>query len=179
LRQAGCKLWDVVTDLVQIRLLAREKEAENLEFRRHLRAHHGLEDGFDATAQEVAQQVDCTQCANCCRETKVDVAADEVKAIAEHLGCTEEQARHEYTEVDAADHRRILRQPDGACVFLDGNLCMIYEARPRACRDFPYVGVHATLLGTRMSSMFSHAWFCPIMYNAIEMHKHRVGYHPR
>lgn len=163
---------------MQIRRLAREKEAENLEFRRHLRAHPGLEQRFDATAQEVARQVDCTQCANCCRETRVDVAADEVAAIAGYLGCTVEQAVRQYTETDPADHRRVIRQVKDACVFLDGNLCMVYEARPRACHDFPYVGVHASVLGSRMSSMFSHAWFCPILYNAIELHKKRVGYHP-
>jgi uncharacterized protein len=169
----------VTTDLVQIRLLAQEKDAENLEFRRHLRAHPGLEHTFDETALEVARLIDCTSCANCCRQTRLDISAEEIAAIAGYLGCTAEQVTRLYTEEDVSDHRRIVRHVDGACVFLDGNLCLIYEARPRACRDFPYVGKKEASLGHRMTSMFSHAWFCPIIYNAIEAHKKRVGYHPR
>jgi hypothetical protein len=39
------------------------------------------------------------------------------------------------------------------CVILDGNLCIIYETRPKTCRDFPHVVVGTHSLGGRPSSL--------------------------
>jgi Fe-S-cluster containining protein len=61
-------------------------------------------------------------------------------------------------------------------VFLRGNLCTVYEARPRACREFPYLVSHQRSLGGRMSSVCKHASLCPIVFNALEAYKHAVGY---
>jgi Fe-S-cluster containining protein len=32
----------------------------------------------------------------------------------------------------------LLKQPDGACIFLKDNKCRIYPARPRICQTFPF-----------------------------------------
>jgi Fe-S-cluster containining protein len=88
-----------------------------------------------------------------------------------------EQVIKEYTVADREDQETILRQANGVCVFLDGNLCMVYEARPRACREFPYVASDQRSLGGRMSSVCNHASICPIIYNTLELYKHAVGYH--
>jgi Fe-S-cluster containining protein len=63
------------------------------------------------------------------------------------------------------------------CVFLDGNLCMIYESRPKTCRNFPHVALGTHLLGGRPSSLARWAALCPIIYNALERYKHLTGYH--
>ena len=32
----------------------------------------------------------------------------------------------------------LIEKPDGSCIFLEGqNICRIYAARPRQCREFP------------------------------------------
>jgi Fe-S-cluster containining protein len=31
----------------------------------------------------------------------------------------------------------LAERPDGACIFLRGNLCRVYTSRPRQCREFP------------------------------------------
>ena len=54
---------------------------------------------------------------------------------------------------------------------------MIYAARPAACRDFPHLAPCTHSLGGRLSSLCRNAWFCPIIYNALESYKHLVGYH--
>jgi Fe-S-cluster containining protein len=48
---------------------------------------------------------------------------------------------------------RILLNSEKWCVFLHGNHCKIYEARPEACRDFPHVAVGKHSLGSRQSSL--------------------------
>lgn len=168
----------MITDLVQIRSFAAEKRAENLDFRRHLAAHPGGEDQFHDTAREVEAAIDCTQCANCCRETRVEVSTDEIDDIARFLGVTATEVRERYTVLDASGRERTLAQPDGACVFLDGHLCMVYPARPRACHDFPHASLTHHTLGARLSRVWERAAICPIVYNAIELHKRRTGYRP-
>jgi uncharacterized protein len=82
----------------------------------------------------------------------------------------------EYTAADPVTHGRTLRQPRGECVFLDGTLCMIYDARPRACRDFPHLALNHGTLGARMSSIERNAWLCPIVFNTLEAFKRALGF---
>jgi hypothetical protein len=55
---------------------------------------------------------------------------------------------------------------------------MIYEVRPKTCRDFPHVSIGAHSLGSRPSSLARWAALCPIIFNALESYKHLTGYHP-
>jgi Fe-S-cluster containining protein len=137
-QQRGDSLKAVVTDLAEVSRLGTAKAKENLAFRRHLSARNYADEPFQILASEVQQHVDCTNCANCCRNSVVPVNKPEIENIASYLGVTPEAAAHLYTVPDPdAPASRILRDSGDACVFLDGNLCMIYEARPKTCHDFP------------------------------------------
>jgi Fe-S-cluster containining protein len=152
------------------------EQEENLNFRRFLKAHHVPDHLFRRIAHEVEQQIDCKACANCCRETQVNVSSEDIERLAKYLEMPVEQVLKEYTVVDSEDRETILRQTKDGCVFLDHNLCLVYEARPRACRDFPYLVSDQRSLGGRMSSVCKHASICPIIYNTLEAYKHAVGY---
>jgi Fe-S-cluster containining protein len=168
----------LTTDLVEIHRLGTRKEAENLHFRRYLSAHHHRIEELQRIAGAVEREIDCTACANCCRHSIVRVTGAEIASIAAHLQMDPAEAEHRYTEPDSEDSAcRVLRSSRNGCVFLDGNLCSIYEHRPKACRDFPnlHLGTHS--LGGRVSSLCRWAALCPIIYNAIEIYKHQVGYH--
>ncbi len=169
----------MVTDLAEVLRLGTEKAQENLAFRRYLSAHHHYDaKAFQILASDVQRQVDCTVCANCCRHSVVTVDRGEIESIAAHLGTTAEEASRLYTAHDPdGPALRTLIQSEEGCVFLDGNLCMIYEARPKACRDFPHVAAGTHSLGGRPSSLARWAALCPIIYNALERYKHVTGYH--
>jgi Fe-S-cluster containining protein len=167
----------VVTDLAEVFRLGTVKVEENLAFRRYLSAHHYVDKPFQILASEVQQHVDCTACANCCRHAVVSVNKSEIEKIAAHIGTTPEAVARLYTVPDPdAPALRILRNSGEGCVFLDGNLCMIYEARPKACRDFPHVAVGTHSLGGRQSSLARWTALCPIIFNALEGYKHLTGY---
>jgi Fe-S-cluster containining protein len=86
--------------------------------------------------------------------------------------------RRKHTSADPDDSsQRVLRNERNACTFLDGNLCLIYDARPAACRHFPHAHPGEHSLGARIESACRHAAVCPILYNALEEYKHRSGYH--
>jgi Fe-S-cluster containining protein len=169
----------VVRDLVQIRLLGESKAEENRDFRRYLTAHHHRIEELHKVAAKIQEEIDCTQCGNCCRYSIVTVNAPEIAEIADYLGCEPTQVVQQYTIPDPDSHtvRQLASNTEG-CVFLDGNLCTIYDVRPKACRDFPHLALHERSLGGRLSSVSRWASLCPIIYNALETYKHVVGYRP-
>lgn len=154
-------------------------EKENIAFRRHLAARNSADTAFQILATEIEKQVDCTACANCCRHSVVAVNQAEIENIAVHLKATTDEVTRQFTDPDpAAPDSRILRTSASGCVFLDGNLCMVYDARPKACRDFPHVAVGTHSLGSRRASMNRWAPLCPIIFNALESHKRVTGFRP-
>jgi len=167
----------VITDLAEIQRQGVAKSAENLEFRRYLTAHHQRIEAFQALAVEVQRHIDCTACANCCRRSIVSVRTAEIARIAAYLGVREGAAVRQFTAPDGDSRRaRTLASSKGGCVFLTGNLCAIYAARPRACREFPHVTPGTHSLGGRIASLCRWAALCPILYNALEEFKHVVGF---
>jgi hypothetical protein len=167
----------VVTDLAEILRLGTEKQAENLYFRRYLSAHHQRAEALQVLASRIERQIDCTACANCCRHSVVEVSRPEIDAIAHRLGIEPKEAERRYTESDPGGPAlRILRSTESGCVFLEGNRCSVYEARPTACRNFPHLAPGTHSLGGRISSLCRWAALCPIVYNAIESYKQAVGF---
>jgi Fe-S-cluster containining protein len=164
----------VVTDIAEIRRRAAEMRDDNREFARHLKAHHQSDEPFHILAAEVERHIDCTQCANCCRELSVSVSAGEIEEIARFLDMTPGEVARQCTSIES---ERVLATRDGACIFLYGNLCMIYEVRPRPCREFPHSDLHNQTLGGRMPSQLRRAEVCPIVFNTIEAYKRRLGWH--
>ena len=81
----------------------------------------------------------CERCTNCCRwPGDVKVSETEITAISRHLGLTEDDFIQRYTRLRA--NRRglsLIDQPDGACIFLEGQDCRIQAVKPQQCRDFP------------------------------------------
>jgi len=170
----------MVTDLVQIRRLGLAKKDENLAFRRYLSAHRHRVEELQSLAAQIQPRIDCTTCANCCRCGVVEVHRDDVEAFARHLGVGCEEATHAYTRLDPDNpSTRVLKNTRSGCVFLRGNLCAVYPARPKACRDFPHLSFGTHSLGGRISSLARWIPMCPIVYNAFESYKSAVGYHPR
>ena len=166
----------MVTDLAEVERLGAEKAEENLAFRRYLCAHHSSDKQFQILAGRIQQQTDCTACANCCRHSIVGIHSAETEAIADYLGTTPDEVTRMYTVTDPDNSSARILKNDGGCVFLDGNLCLIYEARPTTCRTFPHVAVGEHSLGSRPASLARWASLCPIIYNALEEYKHVTGF---
>ena len=164
------------TDLVQIKRLGEQKRPENERFRKHLKTHSFQELKFRKAAEAIENQVDCTVCANCCKQATVKLHERDVEKLARFMGMTKAQFRVEYTQEDE-EQGMVLKFEEGkGCVFLDGNDCTVYEARPHICVDFPHLVRGNGTIPFRMWQFIDRATYCPIVYNALEEFKDIQGF---
>ena len=167
----------MLTDLVQIRRLGESKRAENLRLRLHLKRRNYQERRLMRIAQDIEEQIDCTACANCCRVATVKITARDAEKLAKRLGVSQDRFWAEYAEEDA-NEGPVLKRNRGGCIFLEGNLCSVYEARPHTCQTFPHLTHGAGSLVSRLWQMADRACYCPIVYNTLEAWKPEVGFRP-
>ena len=81
----------------------------------------------------------CVRCGACCRQPgNVRLQDDEAEAIARFLRLTIHDFTAAYTRLRANRSGLVLAEAaDGACIFLQDNLCRIQGVKPRQCRDYP------------------------------------------
>jgi uncharacterized protein len=160
----------MLTDLVQIRRLGGKKREENLRLRLRLKRRNYQERRLIRIAQEIEEEIDCTACANCCRVATVKIIERDIDKLARRMGVSKEKFLTEYTVEDPGEGR-VLRRNAGGCVFLEGNLCSVYDVRPHTCVTFPHLVHGAGSLVSRLWEMPDRACYCPIVYNTLEAWK--------
>ena len=166
----------MLTDLVQIRLLGEKKRAENERFRRFLKSRDHSDRVLRRIAEGIEEQIDCTQCANCCRVATVRVSERDIGRLARRLRISSEKFIAEYTLESAEEGRILRRDPAAGCVFLSGNECTVYDARPDICQRFPHLVRGAGSIASRMWQFIDRACYCPIVYNALEAFKEELRF---
>ncbi|MDE3181130.1 MAG: YkgJ family cysteine cluster protein [Acidobacteriota bacterium] len=169
-------------DLVQIRKLAREKEAENWSFRQFLKNQCDLpEDEIDRRVNEATRRVwagiDCTSCANCCREMKPTFSEEEVSRLARRLGINHSEFIDRYLQRTEAGSENPWQTRTTPCPFLKGNLCSVYEDRPADCSGYPYL--YKQDFVSRTIGMIERTSTCPIVYEVMEDLKKSLGFSRR
>jgi hypothetical protein len=166
----------MITDLVQIRLLGEKKRDENLRFRRFMKSHDHSDRILRRTAEGIEDQIDCTQCANCCKVASVRISERDTERLAKYFRMSRERFLAEYT-VESEEEGRILRRDEQTgCVFLNGRDCTIYEARPDICQRFPHLVRGNGSIASRMWEFVDRACYCPIVYNSLEAFKEELGF---
>jgi Fe-S-cluster containining protein len=166
----------VITDLVQIRLLGEKKREENFRFRRFMKSHDHSDRILRRIAQAIEEQIDCTQCGNCCRVATAVVTKRDAERLARFLRISPARFLAEYTAVDPEEGRILRRSEETGCVFLEGNTCSVYEARPDACQRFPHLVRGSGSIASRMWQFVDRASYCPIVYNSLEAFKEELGF---
>lgn len=89
---------------------------------------------------------DCSKCPGyCCSYPLIEVSRADVARLAKHHDLDYETAEERFTYYDKSEKVRGLRKRKdehfkSICRFFDAKerRCTVYEARPEACRDYPY-----------------------------------------
>src|SRR5690554_7171782 len=85
---------------------------------------------------DVFKKTDCLTCANCCKTTGPLSTQTDIERIAKHLRMKPQQFANQYLRIDEDKDYVLQNVP---CTFLDAeNYCLIYDVRPKACREYPH-----------------------------------------
>lgn len=95
-----------------------------------------LDDHFQEAHNEAFEEIDCLECANCCKTTSPIFIDRDIDRIASHLRLKPSAFIEEYLRLDSDGDYVLQSSP---CAFLGpDNYCSIYSVRPRACREYPH-----------------------------------------
>lgn len=152
--------------------LAKDKHNENKKYFDKLKkkAPKDLDYQMENIHNQVFKKVDCLSCANCCKTTGPLFTSADIERIAKFLKMKTQKFIDQYLRIDE-DNDYVLQQMP--CTFLDHeNYCMIYDVRPKACREFPHTDrkkfqqiSHLTLKNVAI---------CPAAYEVVEEMKKKM-----
>ena len=95
-----------------------------------------LDDVVQQLHTNAFNRFNCLECANCCSSISPIVAEKDIERIARHLKLKPAALIEQYLRMDEDGDYVFQKTP---CPFLAAdNYCMIYEQRPKACREYPH-----------------------------------------
>lgn len=155
---------------------AKTNWADNWNFRSYLQ-HEVDPKIIDETVQtlyrSVSSQIDCTECANCCRELEPHLEESDIVCIATALDLTVVETQKKYLVKDPDQSYRFSSKP---CPLLKDKKCTIYKSRPTDCSEFPHLE-EPDFLGGSIGAI-ENSRVCPIVYNVYEQLKTQFNYDP-
>lgn len=121
---------------------------------------------------EVFDEINCLNCANCCKTTGPLFTERDIERISAHLKLKPGQFIAQYLHRDEDNDWVLNSLP---CPFLDHeNYCMIYEVRPKACAEFPHTDRRKLYQINHLT--IKNTLICPAAYEVVErMKKHYQG----
>jgi Fe-S-cluster containining protein len=118
---------------------------------------------------EVFEEIDCLDCANCCKSISPTLYFKDVERLAKHLKMKPSQFIDEYLQIDEENDYVFKHTP---CPFLlPDNYCMVYESRPKACREYPHLD--RKRFYQILNLTLKNSEVCPAVYDSIEKLKER------
>ena len=151
---------------------AKDKHKENKAFFSKLKKKPPKQ--LDYLMQELHEdefsRTDCLQCANCCKTTGPLFTDKDIHRIAKFLKLKAQQFVEHYLMVDEENDYVLKQVP---CAFLDtDNYCLIYDVRPKACREFPHTDRKKFHQISNLT--LKNVGICPAAYNIVEAMKKRI-----
>lgn len=153
-------------DLEKFRELAKGRSAGNKKFLQGLKTKdpRNVDDAFHAVHDEVFAEMDCLECANCCKTTSPIFYQTDIERAARFLKLKPGAFVEQYLRVDE-DGDHVLKS--APCPFLGSdNYCSIYESRPKACREYPHTDRKKMV--QIMDLTFKNTLVCPAVLEMVE-----------
>ena len=95
-----------------------------------------IDSDFHDEHKAVFKELDCLECANCCKTTSPIFLQEDIGRISSYLKIKVGHFILKYLEMDEDGDFVLQKAP---CVFLaEDNKCKIYDVRPKACSEYPH-----------------------------------------
>jgi uncharacterized protein len=118
----------------------------------------------DEIHEQIFEQIDCLECANCCKSIPPIINETDIRRIAKYLGQKVTDFKDKYVKYDDDMDMVMNCSP---CHFLQtDNKCDIYEYRPKACREYPHTGNFEFSKNLRLHAINSK--YCPAVFHILE-----------
>lgn len=153
-------------DLDKLKADAQNKSKENKAFLAKLKKKKpkDLDDNAQQLHHEVFGYIDCLECANCCKSISPIVIDRDIDRLAKHLRLKPSAVIEQYLRLDE-DGDYVFRETP--CPFLmPDNYCMVYESRPRACREYPHTDRKRFYQISNLT--YKNTFICPAVLDVVE-----------
>ena len=125
-------------DLDSLPQRAKQEEKINKSFFKSLKKNQlrELDNTIHYLHEEVFEEIDCLECANCCRSLGPRITDRDIERMAGSLRIKPQEVGSTYLRIDEDKDYVFKSMP---CPFLmSDNYCSIYADRPKACREYPH-----------------------------------------
>lgn len=153
-------------DLNRFRVVSQNKSAENKKFLNGLKKKdpRKVDDAFHTVHEEVFEEINCLECANCCKTTSPIFYQTDIERVAKALRMKPGDFIEKYLRIDE-DKDYVLKS--SPCPFLDAeNYCSVYEDRPKACREYPHTDRKKMV--QIMELTHKNTLVCPAVFEMLE-----------
>ena len=150
----------------ELALLTKKSKAETKSLIKNLKKKKpkNLDDEVHELHDEFFAAFSCLDCANCCKTIGPRLTDKDIDRLAKHLKMKPQAFIEQYVEVDEDNDFVFNVHP---CPFLlSDNYCMVYENRPKACRDYPHTDRKRFLQILNLSH--KNCETCPVVYEVFE-----------
>lgn len=150
----------------ELKILTDKTVSETAAFLKKLKKKKpkALDDFVHGLHIDAFSQFSCLDCANCCKTIGPRLIDKDVERLAKHLKMKPSEFMEQYILIDE-DGDMIFREHP--CPFLmQDNYCMVYESRPRACREYPHTDRKRFYQILNLSH--KNCETCPVVYEIFE-----------
>ncbi|MFW5805385.1 MAG: YkgJ family cysteine cluster protein [Bacteroidales bacterium] len=113
---------------------------------------------------ELFSDTDCLKCANCCRSLGPMLTDRDIDRLAKFLKKKPSAVVNQYLRQDKEGYYVFKNIP---CPFLMADsYCMVYEARPKACREYPHTD--KTNFKQIIQLSIKNSKTCPVVYKILK-----------
>lgn len=113
---------------------------------------------------EEFEKIDCLECARCCSSLGPMIFESDIERMASALKMKTPVFKDKHIKIDEDGDYIFNESP---CPFLcHDNLCMIYENRPKACREYPHTNRKRFYQVAKKT--YHNVSACPAVYSIIE-----------
>ena len=151
---------------------AASKKVENKAYFKKLKKKppKHLDSTMQALHNEEFSNIDCLDCANCCKTTGPLFTDKDIARISKYFKQKPQEFIENYLRIDEDGDYVLQSVP---CTFLDHqNHCIIYDVRPKACAEFPHTDRRKFQQIANLT--IKNVAICPAAYNIVEKLKQAI-----